>query len=268
MLNLFEFTDYKAYLNRAVTERGEIERGVKTRLAASMQCKASYLTRVLSGDSHLSLEQASRASAYFSHQDEECLYFILLVEHARSGTPELRELFDRQIRRQQEQQLSLKKRFQVPEALSEADKITYYGSWTYSAVHVLLDLPDFQTREALARTLKLDSGRLGQVLEFLVRTGLARKQGSRFLPTGQWIHLGKDSPLAPRHHSNWRVRAIDSIERGCEEDLHYTSSITLSMKDRLGARAVLVGALEKIRELVKDTEPERAYTLLIDFFEL
>ena len=45
------------------------------------------------------------------------------------------------------------------------------------------------------------------------------------------IFLGNDSPLTPKVHANWRVRSIDSLERETQQELHYSSVVSLSASD-------------------------------------
>ena len=57
--NVFEFKSYKAYLEFRVGGYRE-RRGLKTRVATAMGCQPTFVTQILNGTVHMSLEQAHR----------------------------------------------------------------------------------------------------------------------------------------------------------------------------------------------------------------
>jgi hypothetical protein len=49
------------------------------------------------------------------------------------------------------------------------------------------------------------------VLQFLIQSGLVIEEAGK-LRTGEFrIHLGNDSPMVFRSHSNWRMQAIQAL---------------------------------------------------------
>src|SRR4051812_16016478 len=92
------YSDYKAFLRDSIAARPKGGWGVKSSLAQAMRCETAYVSQILNGASHLSLEQAQAVCRYFKLGKPETHYFLLLVQRARAGTPELREYFDEQLR--------------------------------------------------------------------------------------------------------------------------------------------------------------------------
>ncbi|MEK7395435.1 MAG: hypothetical protein AAB116_00725, partial [Candidatus Poribacteria bacterium] len=91
--SIFEYKDYKAYLKEILNRRSENERGIRTRLAEAIYCHNGYVSQVLNGAAHFSLEQAEAINKYLGHNKDQSSYLLLLVQHARAGTSGLKEYF-------------------------------------------------------------------------------------------------------------------------------------------------------------------------------
>src|SRR5205823_2044353 len=107
-------------------------------------------------------------------------FLILLVNFAREGDRETRLYYQGLIDEQIAQRLVIKNRLGQAERLTEEDKVTYYSSWHYAAVHILVSVPGFQTRAAIAAHLGLTSVKTGEILEFLCGTGVLEQNGDHF----------------------------------------------------------------------------------------
>ena len=155
----------------------------------------------------------------------------------------------------------------MPDTLSEQDRYVYFSSWQYTAIHIALSVPAFQTVEALTKHLSFPPKRVTEILKFLVRSGLAIEKKGRFEPGHSWIHLEKDSPLATKNHVNWRLQSLRALESQADSDLHYTSGISASKEDVYRIKAILVKAMEEVRAIIAQSTPEQACGLLIDLFD-
>lgn len=270
MKSVFEFFDYKAYLKLRLAELPRKGRGERRRLAEALKCNTTYISQVLAGPAHLSPEQTERANRFLNHSKDEGQFFFLLVQHGRAGTPELREFLSQQLGEIQERRNALKNRLKFEKALRSEDQATYYSAWYYTAIHFLISLPQFQTPRALSAHLHLPMTRVLEVLDFLTKKGLASHEGERYV-TGQInIHLGTDSPMLSKHHTNWRMQAIADLDRGelDKRHLHYSSIVTISEKDVSIIREALITAIEKVRAVVRESREERLYCYALDFFQV
>ncbi len=267
MIQLFNFIQYKPYVAKTLDGISKTKKGARSRFAEAIQCRPGYVTQVLNGSSDLSLEQADLASSFFGHTEEESRYFLILVMHERAGTRQLKQKIAVQIDESREKYLNLKKRFQVQE-ISDADQLFFYDSWQNLAVLTLLSIARFQNKEALSAHLHLPLKRISEILEFLERSGLMKVKGDRYLPGTHRTHLGKDSPMIARHHTNWRIQAIQSIERPSERDLHYSSVVSLSAKDMHTVKQRLVEVLEEIAQIIAPSPEEKVCSFCVDFFEV
>ncbi len=260
---LFEYRDYRAYLNDRVQERS---RGERSRLAEHLRCHLTYVSLVLGGSAHLSPEQAQLMNRYYGHSEEESDYFIGLVLYSRAGSPELESYYLNKMEKILEQRLILKNRLQYKKALTPVDQATYYSSWHYTAVHFALTVPRLQTREAISRYLGLTPTVVGEVLDFLVSSGLALEEKGLFKTGTTSIHLGNDSPMISKHHANWKIQALRSIDLPSSEDFHYTSVVTVSKKDLMKIKSLMVSVIEQIRPVVRESPEEELYCYAMDLF--
>jgi uncharacterized protein (TIGR02147 family) len=269
--SIFNYREYKKYLNETISRRPRGGRGVRSEMAAALGCKTAYISQVLGGPANLSLEQADFLNRYLAHSREESAFLLLLVQHERAGTPSLRTYFHEQIEATVARRLVLKDRLDVKKTLDRSDQAIYYSAWYYSAVHVLLTLPGMRDRDSIARHLGLPAEMVGQVIDFLVSVGLATVGDDGLRVGTTRIHLESDSPMISKHHSNWRIQAIRALEsatRKRDHDLHYSSVISISEADRVRIKSLLVSEIERIKEVVRTSPEEGLHCLSLDFFEL
>jgi uncharacterized protein (TIGR02147 family) len=264
-VELFEYRDYKAFLN----ETGKIRpRGFRTALAEAAPCQMAYVTHVLGGGAHFTLDQADGISRYLGHTKLEHRYFLALVEHGRAGTPQLRHSLEELLQEYRDRFFSLKERVGIKESLTREDQLTYYSSWLFAAVHVMTSIPALQTRNALARALAVPLKKINEVVDFLLLAKLVEERGARLHMTARQIHLERESPLISKHHSNWRMQAIQSLDREGVHDVHYSSVFTLTSEAAERVQAVLTQAIADSVQVIKDAKEEKTCALTLDFFSI
>lgn len=267
--SIFECTDYRKYTLDCLDERkARGGRGVRTKFARAIGCQSSYISRVFSGDAHLSLEQGDLANDFLQHTSEESIFFILLIEHARAGTPGLQLHFQTQIERHRQQYLNLKNRFKEQPSLSEEDQAIYFDSWLYVAVHVLMSIPELANIDRISEKLRIPRKRAIEIIDFLVSTGLLTTEGDRYNVGTTRMHLPGDSRFISRHHTHWRLQAIRSLDNQRDWDLHYSSVVTVSRSDLALIKSKIVDALAECKAIIRDSNDETACVFSIDFFQL
>lgn len=266
-MEIYNFTDYRLYIKSKIYNGERARRGELSALANFIPCQTSYLSRVLSGEADLSLEQADRAGQYLGLSQDENSFFLLLVQYSRAGTQSLRSHFKRNISIAQEERLSLHKRVGVRQVLRAEDQATYYSLWYYAAIHVMSGIPAMQTKGAMSQELGLPESRVAEILEFLISTNLVKEAADGKFVTGEGkIHLKKDSKMILRHHSNWRTQAIRSMEKNLESGIHYSVLLNTSKKDAEILRGMIAKFIEEFMKVVHPSADEEMNCLVIDFF--
>lgn len=268
MKALFEFQDYRAYLEKRLEELSETTRGVKSRLAEQLQCRPGFISQILSGSMSLSADQAAFTSEFLGHTEDEAEYFLLLVLLDRAMATSLKARLTKQILERRSRYLDLKARLKVEQKVSKEDEAIFYSSWHYLAILTLLTIPEFQTKESLSEKLGMSLKQISESLEYLLNLGIVAQKGSRYLPGETRTHLSRLSPLVARHHQNWRLRAMQSIERAKPDDFHYSSVVSLSRVDRDRLRAMLISFIDDAAKVIAPSVEEEALVLSLDFFEL
>ena len=219
MKTIFEYEDYREFLGDFLAAQGK---GAKLRLAETLVCQPGYVSQILSGAANFSAEQAEKFAAELGWKAAMTQYFLLMVAHARAGTVGLRKHLAEEIRRQRGQALILKNRFNPEKVLSLEDQATFYSSWHFGAIHVSVSIPDCETEAGLAAYLDLPLKRVNEVVQFLLEVGLIKYGADGRLAIGSTqVYVGADSPLISKHHTNWRLRAIEAQDRYKENHLHY-----------------------------------------------
>lgn len=265
---IFDFLNYKAYLKEVGKNKIYGGRGFRSRLAAALRCQSAYISQVLNGNADFSLEQAELVNGLLNHNKNEAHFFILLVQYTRAGSTSLKNYFHAQIQKVLQERVQLKDRLEYKKTLSSEDQAVYYSAWYYAAVHMLLSVPAMQAKEAVSEFLKLPMETVHSVLDFLISTGLAMEEGGRYKIGSTSIHLGADSAMSFSQHTNWRMKAIASLTKKRNTDLHYSSLVSISKNDIPKVREIMVKAIEEIRGLVRDSKEETVCCYLMDLFGL
>lgn len=265
--NLFESVDYKAYLCSRVGEAGQ-RKGVKSAMARALNCQPTYITSVLYSSANLSLEQAEALNSFFAHTKEESQFFLLMVSRDRAGTQTLKAHFQEQCDQILKSRLILTKRLGQHNPLNEQSRGQFYSSWHYLAVQIAVTIPEYQDHESLAKALDLPSNLIAEVLQFLCETSLVEKRGSKFFPTTTQIRLGNDSHHIRKHHTNWRIKALESLDRESLTDLHYSGIVSLSEADVVVIKDTLLRQLKANLKIIAESKEQKLYVLNLDFFNL
>lgn len=268
MQDIFEFKDYKKFIRAFETSRKSFEKGFRSKLAELLGCQNGYISHVLNGDAHFSLEQGLGVARFLQLNERDKKYLLLLIEHARAGTKELRQYFEKEIEVYREKHLDIKERAVGARALSENEQTTYYSSWHYLAIHMLITLPGYDDRKSIANALRISEDAVTKALIFLLQTGLVEEVRGKLKSGVTQIHLDRESPLIRQHHTNWRVAAIQSLTSESKSNVHYSTVSTLSKADAEKLRVEMVKFIESYIETVKPSKEEEMYAFSLDFYNL
>ncbi|OQW50415.1 MAG: hypothetical protein A4S09_01080 [Proteobacteria bacterium SG_bin7] len=239
-------------------------------MAHHISTPVSHISQVLNGKSQLSLEQAESINDFLGHTSDESQFFLLLVQIGRAGTRALKNRLSQQAEQILEKRLVLKDRLGVTQPLSKENQAIFYSSWLYGAIHVMLTIPQFQSKESISDYLGISLKRTAEILEFLVSIELAIPlENGRFGVGTSRIHLGSDSPMISKFHTNWRMQAIRSLDKeDGKSDLHYSSVITISDEDFKKIKNLLVKYIEEIKLIVKNSPSQKLHSFCLDFFHV
>jgi uncharacterized protein (TIGR02147 family) len=267
-ISLFDFIDYKAYLNAYFEAQGG-RSGQRLKAAEVVGCQTSYLSRVLKGDAHFSLEQAERMSRFLGHGKDESHYFLLIVQLDRAGSVELREYFNKQVETVLDSRNKIEKRVSSPIKLSEHDETIYYSSWKYAAVHMASLNKKRRGLEAISEVLSIPMRELRDIAEYLESVGIIEIVGGEIIPGPMNnVHLERTSPNITKHHTNWRLKAVQAVEQKNVENVHYSVVYSCSKTAFKEVKKRVLKVIEENAEQVKASEDETLAAFTLDFYEL
>lgn len=266
-MKVFEFKDYKVFLNLWLKEHPKGGRGQIRKMADHLRVSTTLLSQVLKGDKHFSLETAAEITDYIGLNDKESEYFLLLVEHQRAGGFKLRQILKKKLEREQQAGAQLQNRLQKDRQLNDEEKMQFYSSWMYSGIRLLSALPQMNTAQDIGERLNIPLGLVNQVIQFLLEKNLCVLNNNKLTYGSYRTHIGKDSPFVVKHHQNWRVKGFHSMELRRDEDLFFTQPMALSIEAAEKIRLMLPGMIEQIHAISGPSESEVVRCINIDWFE-
>jgi uncharacterized protein (TIGR02147 family) len=265
---VYDFEHYRDFL-RHKTENNAQNWGIKRKLAEHIGCAPTYISQVLKEHSDLSLEQLFRLSDFFQLSKDEHQYLILIHQKDRAATAEVRNYYQTEMNLIIAKRLNLSKRLNRQNTLNEKDRAIYYSSWLYMAIHFSVGFNKCDDREAVKSLFtKVRVDKVDAILDFLISIGLLIEEKNRLKPGTEFIWLSNESPWIVKHHTNWRLKAIENLERETLQDLHFSSLCTISKADALRMKNIFLDVIKKNSEIIKESKEEKMYVVNIDFFDL
>lgn len=264
---VYEYDHYKKFFNSWVESQPKAGHGEYRRVALALGISTTLISQVFKADKHLSLEMSSELCDYLALDEDESEYFILLVEHAKSGSLKLQKRFMRQIRMRQERAKKLETRVKKDVEMDEATKAVFYSSWIYTGIRMLSDTNEGNDVLEISKRLHLERNQVQKVVDFLLEHRLCVvKDGSLKMGPAR-THIGSSNLLVVKHHQNWRLQAFQKMIQSDEDNLFYTSPMSLSREVAEKIRQELPGFIQKVSDKIRPSKAEVVRCLNIDWFE-
>ncbi|MBX3018873.1 MAG: TIGR02147 family protein [Bdellovibrionaceae bacterium] len=267
-MDLYEFDDYKVFVRKWTESRPKRGRGEFRRMSEHLRISSVAVSQIFRGERDLSIEQALALAKFLVLGPDEQDFFILLVEKARAGTKDLRQYFERKIEGVRQERKDLSKRVKDKIVLDDVAKARFYSNWYYSAVRMASSVPGLQDYDGIAKRLGLPPELVGDVAAFLLEQGLCVRdaQGLRMGPSSTM--LSADSPFINNHRRNWRLKALENLQRVGPDDLFYSGLVSLSEKDVARFKEKFMALIQEFVRGIQDSPSETLACLNLDWFEL
>jgi uncharacterized protein (TIGR02147 family) len=266
-MSIYEYQDYKPYVNDWIEVQPKAGHGQLRRLAEFLNVNSVVMSQVFRGNRDLSPEQAMGVAKFIGLAESERNYLLLLVQKARAGTKELADAFRKQIEQIQKQSRSLKNRIKHSK-FTEQGGATFYSNWYYSAIRLGVSVESLSSAVAIADHLGLERSLATKVIAFLLENQLIVERNDKFDLGPQVTHVGHDSPFVNRHHSNWRLQGLKAMERTAEDEIFYTGPMALSHEAANEIRKDIVGLIERSTKRAAESKSERLSCLNVDWFRI
>lgn len=266
-ISIFQSQNYRMYLKTWINNQ-EVSRGLLSKLALKMNSQNSHLTRVLREEEHLTPDQAYEACRFMNLTDSESYYFLKLVSYERAANPNFKKQLLEELNKLKEDQENLTKRFKVDRMGQQEKEMTYYSAWYWSAIHILTEIPKFQTAKAIAVKLGLDEKEVKTCLQTLEAFNLVMRYGDSWKISSGSIHLPKSSPMLSVQHGNWRAKAVTDSQNKNTDGLHFTAIQAISLSDFDYIKQLFLKCMDDYRAIANKSPSEELICFSLDFFKL
>ena len=131
-----------------------------------------------------------------------------------------------------------------------------------------VSVPALKNKENLRKAFNIGQKQFNEALKFLLETGLIADQNGRFSVGMTRVRLGNDSAWIVKHHTNWRLRAVENLEKETSEDLHYSGVFSISEDDAKNIKDMMLNHPKEKLKIVDLSKEEKVYVMNLDFFGL
>lgn len=266
MVSVYECSSYRMFLSLRIASMPNKGYGQMSKLADFLGVHSTLVSQILKEHKSLSTDQAALVTNFFGLNEAESEYFILLVNLDRAGNTAAKAIYKRQLKKAKELAQNISQRVTTKGTLSEEQRAVFYSDWAYSAVRQTLSLPGIKNVDTVAEYLGLPRNKVRTLLDFLLKTGLCVNINGQITTGPASTHVEASSPWVRVHHSNWRQRAIQSLDKNNSENLYYTSPLTLSKADAQIIYEKIIQFILHMNSIVDPSPSEALFCLNIDWF--
>jgi uncharacterized protein (TIGR02147 family) len=265
--SVYAFSDYKEFLKH-LSSAGTRSWGGVTRLAEAAGCQRSYLSRVLTAELHLTPDHLYGIAESVSLTEDETEYMLTLLHADRAATLNYKKRLQTKAEKMRKTYNDLQNRVHRPAVSLDQKDFLYYSSWMFSALHIIVSIPNLQTTKSIAEHLQISQDTAEATLKQLAAWNLVTQRRGKWSFANSERHIPKDSPLVAFHHQNWRQRAVLDAQNPLTEGLHFSVIQSMSAEALKQVRSKLVSFIEEASRIAGPSESERLVCLNADFFEV
>lgn len=265
---VFNCSSFHQFLIQAIENNTDLKRGEKKSIAEFLNIHPTLLSQILSGTRTFTEEQVFLLGEYFSLTDFESEYICTLHQLENCQNKIYKTKLLRKKEELKKKSFNLSERVEKEKVLTDEEKSIFYSSWQYSAIRMLTSLDNGKTKDEIAERFGLEKKKVSEILDFLTMMGLCKLEKGKYQMGVSRTHVDKSSPYYKQHHTNWRIKSIQRLDRTLDEDLTFTAPLSVSEEDFEFLREEFVKLIQKVSATVKESTAEDVYCLNIDFFRI
>lgn len=265
-MSITKFKNYKIFLKRTLSNFPKNGRGQARRLAEHLGVAPVVVSQILTGERHFTIDQAIKIAEYLMLDAREKEYFVYLVCQARADTPSAKEFYGKRIEDLREEANKVRGLVSKRNELTESDKAVYYSNWYYGGVRILSTIPGFQNVDSIAAHFGLSREKVGQIVNFLVSCGLCTNEEGKIQAGKAATYVGEGSEFLNNHRRNWREKARERFLKPGNDDIFYSSPMSLSKADAETFRAEILDLIKSFSKRVATSPEEKLMCINIDWF--
>lgn len=264
---IIEFTNYKFFLRSFVKTFPGHGRGKAARLAEHLNVTPIVISNILKHERHFTQDQALKTAKFFGLDERSTEYFLAMVDLAKAESQDLKNYHQEKLNKIREEVQNIKNLVAGRTELSESDMGIYYSNWYYAGVWNLTAIKGYGNVDSIAEYFKLSRPRVGEIVAFLLRTGLCVQENGHIRPGKTAIHVPRNSEFVNNHRRNWREKAREKFSEPDRNDIFYSSPVSISREDAELFQRELLRMIKEFSKRVESSLEQQLMCLNLDWFK-
>lgn len=267
-INIFAFDDYRVYLRELIeAQQTREDKLTIAKIADAARVKSPYLSKCLSNNADLSLDQAHLISIFLKLKPEESDFFLLLVDYSKSYTDEYKKFLKNKIKEVQRRNLKTEKVLSLVK-LSDEVITSYYLNPLNIIIHMYATLDRIKNIKSIADSLKISESSVQKTVNNLVRMGILKIENGEIISVLNNLHLPSDSPLCIPHQKimSQYIQSFKDFRGG--DHVGYNTMFTFSANNEtyVKIKNEFLQCLKKIDQLIDNSPSTQVYQIQFDLF--
>lgn len=229
-MDIYKYKEYKTLVNDLLRTKPKNGRGQYKKISEYLGVSSVLISQIFKGSKEISVEQGHKLCNYFNFIEIEKKFFVTLISFNRAGTFELKNFYESELDKLKIQARSIVHRVKHENILSEEDKALFYSDWKFSAIRLACDLEKILNINDLSNLFQIKEEIIKEVLQFLMTRGLVKSNSGNLEIGPSSTHISKKSIMVKNHHRNWRLKALESLDKLDENEIMYTAPMATSKK--------------------------------------
>lgn len=267
LMNVYEFSNYRAYLRGVWAERTKNNPNYSLRaMARDCGLASSTLSEAINGKKNLSYVMAKKIAAALKLKSKESTFFCDLVQLELSKDPEMKEEIIKKLKRSHPQHLSV---FDL-----DVEQFKQISEWYHSAILELSLMKNFDfTISNISKILKVSKPAVVLALTRLEKLGLLKRtEAGSYVRSnvGTVIRSETKSAAFRQYYREMFEKASHALETQTPlERLSGFLNISLNPKTLPQIDEALTRFFNEIKEITADCGDEtEVYHCMVHFFNL
>lgn len=271
MAHIFDFTDFREYLNNYFHEKKRTNPSFSYQLLTEKAGfnNRGFLFNIIKGTKKLTKTHCYQLSQALGHNRKEAQYFETLVAYAQAKNEGERTFYLELI----QQGRSMKP---VTPVIIDKDRHEFYSKWYHSAIRSLIGIfpvgDDYKTISKYVFP-PITAVQAKKSVELLIRLGLIKKdKDGIYQLTGKNLKAGDE--LSKKSLNRFHVECIELAKQSIiysPSKLHFKTSVTLGISEK--SYTAIQEEAKKFRERIvqianSEKEADRVYQCQLVLFPL
>lgn len=271
-MNVFDHVTFHGYLLGKIQENKAVYR-YRTRLAEVAGCQPSFLSQVLGKKATLTLDHGLRLAKFWELSRVETDAVLCLLQAEKASSEQTRNYFEARFQDLQRQSETVVGRIAQKGAVSVSvqkseNRNHFYSDWRPATLLLALTLPGARSAKELSVHLNWPEAEVEKGLQKLELWQFAKRRGDVWSAVSRDLHLNREAFIYSFNHLVWRQKSNRELARSTDHGAFFTGQYSLSRKDAIQLRKLILDLIQESRDLALKSESEQLVAFNVDYFPL